>query len=175
MNTWYDEITGSISKVEKDISDMDNVNVSKNEVSIDGGKVVVKKYGKDNYYINASGFSRMETSSEPLEPEVMLDPHYYKNGNNKLTVDESVRRCMDELKLMYRNQFSFVSRNILVGFSREQTERIYEDVRRKIAAGDGRDSVYKLFGSILKGYREGMYTGVPFDVVFRAYVNGYIK
>lgn len=145
-----------------DRKDNMDIKTSGNKIEIDGGKVVITKAGFDNYYIKASGFTELETSSKPLEPDVTYDPHYYYNGDNGLTVEKSVNRVINRVKDK-------------VHLNREQTDRVAEDIRKLIVDNKGRDTAYRLTGGIKKGMEEGIYGNVPFDVLFRAFVRGYMQ
>lgn len=87
------------------------------------------------------------------------DPHFYRDGENGLTVSEAARKATKRIMEMFR-------------VSGEDDElasylTVYNASTRALLAGADRGFLYRLGGGILKGYRdEGQYVGLPLAVVF---------
>lgn len=140
-----------------------NVNIKPDKVSIDGGRVVVKAFD-DDYSVFVEGAADVSYDMN-METEPTHDPHTYSN-NNGLTVYESAERAYHKMLDMLEAE------NMLEGGA----DDLWGAIKRIIMDEDtqGRHTVYSLAGGILKGYREGLYAGVPFSYIFLGVVDGKI-
>lgn len=95
------------------------------------------------------------------------DPHYYANGNNGLTVEDSAYRAYDKIINMWSEAgYS----HITIGSYSE----LYDDVKQIIVDGEGRHRAYAIAGAIKKGVQEGRFKGVPLFFLFRGIAQGHI-
>lgn len=156
------------------------VSINQEQVSIDGGKVVVTSPAPGEYNVKANGFANIETDtgvaapqSEYVVQEITRDPHYYSGGNNYLSLEDSVERAYDKVVDTYYDYTDDVVSNYEDFGSDDDIENAIRDII-KDPDTEGRRSVYKLAGGIVKGYKEGMYRGVPFSTVFEGITRGKI-
>jgi hypothetical protein len=110
------------------------------------------------------GWMAMDYSQDPMQQR---DPHYYKNGHNNYTVEQSVDRALDTI--IYETWGDYDSVDI------GEDTLLFDALTKLITNGDGRDRAYAIAGSIAKGVREGRFKGVPLAFLFHGIVEGHIK
>lgn len=107
--------------------------------------------------------------------EPKKDRHYYRNGNNGLSMEESVERAVsgveDTLDKVPSTNYSVVT---------PMPNQVRNGVRHMLESGSGRNDCYVLAGQVLKAYREGRIWGISIDAAFeiaalygRAHLNLY--
>lgn len=83
-----------------------------------------------------------------------LDPHYYQNGRNSLTIRDSAIRVLDRACKIFEEEDLYPE--YWESMATEDVD-LYCSI---IAEGHGRDYLYRQLGGIKKGLDEGKYRGV---------------
>jgi len=141
---------------------------------IDDGNIVISKNPFwDSYALGwGNNMSKSEIQFEDdqiqeSDKTVEYDEYPYLYSTSGLTVEESTERALDRV---YFEIWSAFNSNE-VGDINWLREAIADMIRE----GKGRQAVYTLAGGIAKGYREGLYKGVPAAYIFKGFVDGYIE
>jgi hypothetical protein len=156
------------------------------DVRFDGQKLTIDNIidvtKKDNDYLFQCGYHKIAVTPPGFDdqrrgitpgwlaverdPIQQKDPHYYKNGNNNLTIEDSVDRAIDTI--IYSTWDYYDSDTV------GDIHLLIDAVTKIIKKGEGRDRAYAIAGSIAKGVREGRFKGVPLAFLFHGIVDGHI-
>ncbi len=149
------------------------------EIKHDGSKLVidgivdVTKDGND--YTFQCGYHKITVAepgtswhhdTPPEQPAPKKDPHYYQNGNNGLSVADSVERAHETIVFNTWGGYHITN---------DEEELLRDSITNLIEEGAGRDKAYAIAGVVKKGAKEGRFKGASLAFFFHGIVEGYIK